>query len=114
MFCKYCGESISEDSVFCSKCGKLLMDAAVFDSSIVAKKVPIQHETCYVCKAELLNGEKFNLCDKCRIENEGPNVKDTKYKHPKKLNKKTAFLLWSFAIAFVLYLWFSYQNVQPY
>ena len=27
MFCKYCGEQISDDSVFCSKCGKKLTES---------------------------------------------------------------------------------------
>ena len=42
MFCKYCGNELTEDAVFCSKCGKKIGTEA--EESPAHENVPVQEE----------------------------------------------------------------------
>lgn len=42
MFCKYCGNELTEDAVFCSKCGKRIGTGA--EESPAHENVPVQEE----------------------------------------------------------------------
>lgn len=69
MFCRFCGASIPDDSMFCEKCGEQLSNESTPQEALPPKKesesgtIP----TCRICGAELSPNDSGDVCINCRL-----------------------------------------------
>lgn len=105
MFCKYCGENISEDSVFCSKCGKVLAATSFKEDAASVKSIHTEYEVCSICGNTLLPGERPDICDMCYYDGKGATIGEVVKKVVyKPLNKRKHFLIWFLAVFLIAVL----------
>ena len=105
MFCKYCGNKLSEDANFCPKCGKLVLD----DEPVVRSEAPAEEKT--IAAEVAIVADESTVPEEAIVEavSAGPAEVELTYEEEKAKNSFATkiMVLGIVALATAVSVWFS-------
>lgn len=111
MYCKKCGNSIDDDSIFCNKCGTKLQEEKRVEVETPKQKPELTNDKCLNCADSLTVDEKKNgLCDKCFIKINANADKVPAYSVPLPKEKSNGCLVGFIVVAGICLLIFLIIN----
>ena len=110
MFCKYCGEQISDDSVFCSKCGKKLTES-ITEKKLDSNNINPQKEEKIVIEATI----KPTNNDSSETKSEGIkwiSTDNLQWQRPKKARIAQICIYVLLGLLSAFFLWYCVEEEE--